>query len=426
MMTMMAGCGMRKSGLWSRWALALAGLTCLACRPPCQAQQFEFFGLGDLAGGAAMSEARAVSADGKVVVGSSSSGAIPSGEAMRWTRASGMIGLGGLPGLTSRGIASGVSADGNVVVGTAYGDGRSSEAFYWTPQSGPVGLGDLPGEPAVGSLAADVSADGQVVVGTGNFSGGGGPAPVTGEAFRWTAQQGLQPLGDIPHGNGVSRAWAVSADGLTVVGKGNSGSSFQVEDIGTAMRWTSEEGMVSLGFVDGGEPLSWARDVSASGSTIVGGSQSPRGTVAFRWTESLGMVPLDPAAAGSTISEALGVSGNGDRIVGTNYDTDLQDFVAFVWDEGHGMRNLQQLLEQELGLGKSLAGWRLQQATGISADGLTIVGTGIDPDGHQQGWLTSVPEPGTSTLMIVVVLSLYRVEGRNERRAQARRAITIC
>ena len=84
------------------------------------------------------SDARGVSSDGAVVVGSSDSGTL---EAFRWTGGV-MTGLGDLPGGTFYGFANGVSADGAVVVGAS--DSRTLEAFRWT---GGVmtGLGVLPG-----------------------------------------------------------------------------------------------------------------------------------------------------------------------------------------------------------------------------------------------------------------------------------------
>ena len=42
------------------------------------------------------------------------------------------------------------------------------------------------------------------------------------------------------------------------------------------------------------------------------------------------------------------------------------------------------------------AGWTLLEASGVSADGRTIVGTGINPDGNREAWmvtLDNVPEP---------------------------------
>ena len=72
-------------------------------------------GLGDLAGGSAYSDARAISGDGATVVGESSSAL--AFEAFRWTAAGGMIALGSLPGGGDASIAHGVSYDGAVIVG---------------------------------------------------------------------------------------------------------------------------------------------------------------------------------------------------------------------------------------------------------------------------------------------------------------------
>ena len=54
-----------------------------------------FLGLGDLPGGEYRSDATAVSANGKVVVGQSDSAL--GQEGFRWTRSDGMVGLGDLP-----------------------------------------------------------------------------------------------------------------------------------------------------------------------------------------------------------------------------------------------------------------------------------------------------------------------------------------
>src|SRR5262245_4919102 len=79
----------------------------------------QFIPLGDLPGGIFDSDPNAVSGNGMVVVGASSS--VASGptsvEAFRWTQATGMVGLGFFPGAKSS-RAAGVSADGSILVGT--------------------------------------------------------------------------------------------------------------------------------------------------------------------------------------------------------------------------------------------------------------------------------------------------------------------
>src|SRR4051794_4152970 len=65
--------------------------------------------IGDLPGGGSYSTAIAVSADGSVVAGSSGS-ASGADEALRWTRAGGIVALGDLPGGDFYSVANSVSA----------------------------------------------------------------------------------------------------------------------------------------------------------------------------------------------------------------------------------------------------------------------------------------------------------------------------
>src|SRR5262249_38261040 len=54
-----------------------------------------------------------------------------------------------------------------------------------------------------------------------------------------------------------------------------------------------------------------------------------------------------------------------------------------------GAESIQQLLLAD-GI-KSLAGWTLLDATGISANGTIIVGDGIDPQGNNEAWIADIP-----------------------------------
>ena len=63
---------------------------------------------------------------------------------------------------------------------------------------------------------------------------------------------------------------------------------------------------------------------------------------------------------------------------------------AFIWDAIHGTRDLQSVLESDYGL--DLTGWQLREATGISDNGLTIVGTGCNPDGDTEAWIATLTE----------------------------------
>ncbi len=359
----------------------LAGATVLSSTvwsAPANAAGPLFMGLGDLPGGSLNSSATGVSIDGSVVVGTSGK------EAFRWTPISGMIGLGAPPGVVNSSRANGVSADGSVVVGRTFRSGGHarppiSEAFRWTQAAGMVGLGDLPGGNSQ-SEAYAVSADGIVVVGRDTRS------QDRIEAFRWTQTGGMVGLGDLGGGSFQSYAYAVSADGSVIVGSGVSTSGR------TAFRWRQTSGMVGLGDLPGGTSDSVANGVSADGSIIVGQGNSDAGAEAFRWTESAGMVGLGDLPDGDFISTAFADSADGSMVVGQGRSALGNE--AFLWDATHGMRSLRDVLVNDFGLGASLTGWTLLSANDISDDGQFIVGTGTNPSGDAEAWLARLdPAP---------------------------------
>lgn len=328
---------------------------------PFTADAASFIGLGDLPGGILNSSARGVSSDGSVVVGSSAS--THGTEAFRWTSTNGMVSLGDLPGGAVLSQASGVSADGSVVVGLSQ-SANGNEAFRWTSGEGIARLGDLP-TGISSALVYGISGDGTVVVGQLQSMQGS-------NAFRWGTGGNLEMIA------GLSTATAASADGSVVVGQTFSSAGFE------AFRWTSSEGMVRLGNLPGGKLQSSATGVSSDGSVVVGQSSSPLGFEAFRWTKSRGMVGLGDLPGGHFGSAASGVSADGQVVIG--YSTVADGTKAFIWDSTNGMRDLQKVLETEYGLRAQLAGWTLTEATAISADGSTVVGTGSNPAGHMEAW----------------------------------------
>ena len=82
-----------------------------------------------------------------------------------------------------------------------------------------MGLGDLPGNTSAHFLsgARAVSPDDLVVVGVSESAAGR-------EAFRWTVEEGMVGLGDLPGGAFRSGANGVSANGLVIVGESSSSS----------------------------------------------------------------------------------------------------------------------------------------------------------------------------------------------------------
>jgi probable HAF family extracellular repeat protein len=174
-------------------------------------------------------------------------------------------------------------------------------------------------------------------------------------------------------------AWGASADGSVVVGKTVSSGK------GWAFRWTQTTGVVNLGELPGGNYYANAYGVSSDGAVVVGyaASKALGAEVAFRWTSAEGMVALS-----NLDSAALAASTDGSIVVGYFGDMFTQEG-AFVWDKQHGMRYLQDVLENECGL--NLDGWTLERASGISSDGLTIVGWGWNADHNQEAFLATTP-----------------------------------
>jgi len=56
---------------------------------------------------------------------------------------------------------------------------------------------------------------------------------------------------------------------------------------------------------------------------------------------------------------------------------------------------------------------------GVSADGRVIVGTGVNPVGHSEAWIATVPEPSTLVLSATGVLALLVLARRRRHPAHA-------
>jgi probable HAF family extracellular repeat protein len=338
--------------------------------------QYSFRGIGGTSTSSVLSAASGVSADGTAIAASMIVG---SGfRATRWTPAAGHILLGDLPGGTIIGLGKAASANGSFIVGTA-GSANGSEAFRWSEAGGMIGLGDLPGEGAFQSTANSISADGSVVVGVSQRVVGGVSQF---RAFRWTAAGGMVAIGELPGGDVFAVATDVSADGNKIVGLGASAAGTE------GFVWTPTS-LIGIGDLPGGMFSSRAQAISADGATIVGASHSARGFEAFRWTAATGMVGLGALPGPFFSSQANDVSANGNVVVGIGAGAgDAGDGKAFVWLPAAGMLDLREYL---LAHGvEAPRDWVVSEATGVSADGRTIVGTGINPQGAAEGWIATI------------------------------------
>ncbi|HEY1684527.1 MAG TPA: hypothetical protein VGG19_07180 [Tepidisphaeraceae bacterium] len=328
--------------------------------------------------------ASGLSADGAVVIGTSND--LP----VRWT-AAGVQNLGVLPssGTAVYTAAHGVSADGSVVVGTSLSSNQA-QAFEWTATTGITALGGV----AAGndSQAYGVSADGTVIAGYAEIS------KVT-QAVEWTRSAGMVEIGGSNSTIPSSIGEGVSGNGQVLVGIGNTASGV------VGFRWTAASGMQNLNSnaVFGGIVTRRAYAANEDGSVIVGEGGLANGTTqAFRWTTTAGITGLGTLPGFSTASVALAVDADGSTIVG-DANSASSDAV-FIWDPVHGMQNLQQVLTSQDGL--NLTGWTLIDALAISPDGQTIAGDGIDPAGHEEAWIATLPEPGGALLSTIAAFCM--------------------
>jgi probable HAF family extracellular repeat protein len=325
--------------------------------------------LGFLPGGN-VSVAQGVSGDGLTVVGVSNA-TDGQNHAFKWTAAGGMVPVPELPGTTSS-QATGASSDGSVIVGTCVVPfanpffPTTGHAFRWTAAEGTIDLGLFPTGSYPNAVpyaeAFGVSADGTTVV-------GGASAPneisiLTGTAFSWTEAGGLVNLGYLlPTDVSYSQGNAISSDGSVIAGyatDGLVGSAYPVH----ATQWTAAGGWLDLEPTPVGN-VSFGFAISADGVTIVGSSYFG-GTVrhAFMWTAVGGMVQV-PERPDVYSSSASGTSSDGSVIVGsTAHDLFGNGVFAFRWTSADGMVNL-----------GTLPGGTTSAAWGVSLDGSVVVGS---------------------------------------------------
>lgn len=329
---------------------------------PVAAQGQTFTGIGILPG-TEQSLVTAVSADGSTVVGASAEWySVGPSRLLRW-RDGVLTDLGDVPGF-DKGGARRVSANGSVIVGTAGSLGFDSAGVVWTEAEG---VRVLP-RPAGATISTGIAltGDGRMVVGT-YFGPGHG-------AFTWTEDWGIFTL---PAASG--RVADVTADGKTFVGHVN----------GSAFLWTQVGGVESLGAPPAPWQNSFPADMTDDAATVVGQLTRMVGPlpvfVPFRWTRAHGYELYEGTDArnaqgnvvaedGSTVVGEMNVDGVGQR--------------AVMWGSAGPAVMVSDYLA---GFGISTAGWTLQNATAISADGRTIAGYGLNPQGSREGWVARVP-----------------------------------
>jgi probable HAF family extracellular repeat protein len=273
-----------------------------------------------------------------------------------------------------------ISADGVYVVGQ-YLDANGNIAMRWdiTGTDPLEDLGELP-TGTIESEALAVSGDGSVVVGDSLVENPNNPNLDLTEAFIWEAgvMTGLGFL-ELSSGNDQSVATAISDDGAVVAGRSHVSNPGGPGKVNEAFIWEAGV-MTGLGFLadDGNDYESEALAMSGDGFVIVGRAKNTNPNnlsksvdEAFRW--EAGVITGLGFLQDNTFkvrSEATGVSYDGSTVVGTSNvdhpDTPQSSVEqAFIWVDG---------VMTGLGFLSGSPGPYQSIATGVSADGSVVVG----------------------------------------------------
>ena len=310
-----------------------------------------------------------LSADGQVVTATAYQPGFVSGfvpfQIVRWTEA------GGLEQITSEccyGLYGpvGISSDGSTIWG---------ESWRWTTKGGFEVLSTLlPGDYHVFGCTSD----GRTITG---IRGSYGIDEL--DIFRWTVGEGVPEILPRPAGNPLGYFYfnTISGDGSTI------GGMAQGPDYTGSAVVIGSNGVINLTPTQSQSNL--VKDLSDDGSVAVGMASLPPNILsAFRWTAQGGMEAIVP------LGDARACNADGTIIGGGRIESGSPDLIAWIRIGDQPCTDLRDYLVAEQGLGEALEGWWLETVQDISADGRTIVGSGINPEGCDQGFLVRLDLPG--------------------------------
>lgn len=320
--------------------------------------------------------ARAISADGRVVVGQTSNE-----RAFLWTAAGGQYTFGNDSDMPPNSMALGVGADGQWVVGTS-----PAGAFRWHGTGTFQSIVNLP-PPFTGGTATGVSADGSAVSG---YSGGGSGFDPIGPWY-WTQSGGFQ---SIPVNN--ASAVGISRNGAVVVGT--------TRDSFRGFTWTPSGGVRALQAPTGSPfPTTSASAINHDGTIVIGRSGGGAPTV---WRNEVpSVLPVLPGFG--FVPTCLDDSGS--VICGWSFGSQPISH-AMIWTQGRGTELFGTFLESQ---GISFpTDYFFTNVTGVSADGLTFSGNGGFAGQVGAGFVVTVPVPASLALAGVALGLLARRRSR--------------
>lgn len=354
----------------------------LASSPAMAGPSYRLTDLG-VVDGYTQSFAYGLSDNGAFVAGWLQAGSVT--RAFRWSAGAGMEILALDAGMTSS-RAFGVN-DSGVVAGESVLSPTKREATLWTSSGVRNGLGTLPnpGNPNSSSVAFGVNNSG--------VAAGWSDSAENTRAFRWTSVDGMASLGALPGGT-QTRAYSIAANGQ-IVGWGTSPDG----DRG----FVASPSLSSVGALSA-QPGSRTRAFGGSNNGWVTGDASDPavGDVAFLWSSDTSLISLGKLAGaarsfGADVNSAAAVVGWNEG--GANGEE------GFLWTAQDGMLSFNTLL-----LGAP--GWQVQRARSINDLGY-VVANAVDSNGQVHAvLLVPVPEPSTWAVMLAGLLATFIVRRR--------------
>ncbi|ANM30785.1 hypothetical protein ABI59_16175 [Acidobacteria bacterium Mor1] len=320
-----------------------------------------------------------ISDDGNTVVGQ-----LFFGPNFVWTRGEGVEVIGG--GCSSGQVA--VSGDGNTIVGcNVDSEGRWNAALY-LGDSDWQDLGSVPGAErcdAFLSGAWDLTTDGTEMVGLA-WLGGEQRCRAHGGLWDLVAGGPATDLGSLVEGRS-SRANGISGDGEVIVGWSDSQFGSRL-----GAKWIN--GVPEYIMTEDGKFVGEAEAVNSDGTVIVGQNfEFGDSRFSWRWREGEGFTKFGAtetvnATGGLAITGTFAgdMSEDGSVVVGFTFIQNSRR--SMIYTDENGQETFGGFLKRN-GIYDALD-WDIQAVSGVTPDGKTFTGYGVNPDGFFEGFVVDL------------------------------------
>jgi len=321
---------------------------------------------------------KAISANGEVAAGLSIDPSKPLSapyRAFRWTRTEGIVEVPGSE--PHRLVPLALDMTGQRVAGLGTYPDHQSIAWYQDGTTPAVSIAPLP-DPRLTSGTGNVglSRDGTILAGT--FSVRISGSRTIQRAYRWTQATGPVPLDAL--GSDRAEVSAMSGDGRTIIG------AIDTSNIGVTWK-------------DGGAPerlpmpsfgLGWGGSaINNNGDFIAGSASTTTSTQMVIWSRGVPEVIFNPS--GLVRPGPMAITDDG-QMVALNLTTVDGVEVPHVWQRKSGFTPLATYIS-DFGI-TAEPGFTFRHLAGMTPDGTTFTGWGINALGETAGFVVTVPNPG--------------------------------